>query len=99
MSSDNRIEQVLAYADQGNITDWQEETKSGIYDNTGEFTIYDVIDLIPYYVSQLGLYLIPYPELELPDSTDVNGYYYCSPRCYYSSNKGIITGIMPCNSD
>lgn len=84
LSADNRIEQLLAYSDNGSISPEIPETKTGVYDNTGEYTIYDILDLLPYYVNQLSSYIIPYPEVSAPDSLDANGYYFCAPRVYYS---------------
>lgn len=82
--ADNRIERVLAYSDEGNIVAVIPETKTGIYDNTGDYTIYDILELLPYYVDQLSGYVIPYPVVSAPDSLDANGYYYCAPHVYYS---------------
>ena len=84
ISADTRIAQVLAYSDCGNI-DCQPETKSSIYDDTGEFTIYDILDLVPYYLNYLGKYLIPTPTIIPIDSIDALGYYYYAPHSYQTT--------------
>ncbi len=81
---DHRTEQVICYSDFGNIDVTGVETKTGIYDQTGQHTIYEILSLLPYYYSNLDQYLIPYPEMSSGDSLDAGGYYYCNPESYYS---------------
>lgn len=82
--ADNRTEQVLAYSEKGNIQSGV-ITKSGIYSNDGNYTINDILELIPYYYDYLSKYVIPYPEIgPAEDSTDASGYYYCCPNAYYT---------------
>ena len=83
--ADNRSEQILAFSDRGNLDFTRENTKSGIYSNDGNYTIYDIIDLLPYYVQELSRYIINFPEIVSDlDSLDANGYYYANPSYYYS---------------
>ena len=84
ISADTRIAQVLAYSDCGNV-DYQPDIKSSIYDDTGEFTIYDILDLVPYYLDYLGKYLIPTPSIIPIDSLDAQGYYYYGPHSYQTT--------------
>ena len=82
ISTNPRSPQVLAYAESGNVL--QISTKVSSDDLTGEFTIYDILALIPYYYEDLDRYLINYPTFQ-PDSTDIQGYYYCAPYYHYKT--------------
>lgn len=85
ISADTRVEQVLIYSESGSISTEEYTTKSGIYSNDGNYTIYDIIDLAPYYLADLLKYVIDFPtNLSEIDSTDAHGYYYCNPYYYQS---------------
>ena len=83
LSADTRFEQVLIFSESGNVLDESTLCKSGIYSNDGNYTIYDIIELAPYYLSHLQKYVIDYPSyFSDVDSTDANGYYYNNPDYY-----------------
>lgn len=89
INADKRLDQVLAYSDNGTIKSEYASTSNMHFfpsfgNMYGDFTIDDILDLLPYYYEWLAMYLIPWPDFQL-DSLDSNGYYYCNPEYYYST--------------
>lgn len=88
INADNRVDHVVAYSEKGNIRfDSNVDPESSpIRDGEallGDFTIDDILELLPYYYEWLGMTLIPWPVFGR-DSIDANGYYYCNPEFHYS---------------
>ena len=102
--ADNRVEQVIAFAEHGNLI-----MRSDSLDNPGgggsgsggsgsgeEYTIQDIAGLFPYYVSELGQYVFDYPTF-CGDSLNADGWYFANPNYYYSNviitdSKMVSTG-------
>ena len=92
---DSCFKHTIAFIESGSIIGVQPDTKNGIYSNDGNNTIYDILELLPYYLAELDMYLIPQPVCNDIDSTDANGYYYCAPRFYYSQEVNVGSLRIP----
>lgn len=103
--ADNRVEQVIAFAEYGNLMMMSDSLDipgggggggNGGGGSEGEYTIQDIAGLFPYYVSELGQYVFPYPTFCV-DSLNADGWYFAHPNYYYSDviitdSKMVSTG-------